>query len=237
MCSRKLEVCEQAAREIEEEARALGVAQGECVAARVNIRDAESVAHCVDWVLSRFGRVDCLVNNAGGQFVSAAEGISEGGFRAVVDLNLTGSFRVTQCVFKKAMKAQRAGSVVNITASFFHGAPLMMASGCARMGVTSLTVSLAQEWAKYNVRVNSVAPGFIDSSGLRSYPKPVRDALHTHTAHNYCHRMGTVREVADCVLFLLSDGASFITGQHVHADAAEHRFNPLCPPSQPLARL
>lgn len=108
------------------------------------------------------------VNNAGGQFPTPAENCSEKGWRAVIDLNLSSLFLLTQEVFNKAFKPQKFGVVVNVIADMWRGFPSMVHTGAARAAVHNITQTLGVEWAQYGVRVVSVAPGVIDSTGLKS---------------------------------------------------------------------
>jgi len=110
-----------------------------------NIRKLSSVEALVAFTLKTFGRIDCLVNNAGGQFLCAAEDISDGGFEAVVSLNLLGTFRVCREVYNSWMK-EHGGSIVNITLEGGNGFPMMAHSSAARAGVNNLTKTLAWEW-------------------------------------------------------------------------------------------
>ena len=101
-----------------------------------------------------------MVNNGGGQFLSPAESISTKGWNAVIETNLTGTFYMCRAAYKHGMD-RRGGSIVNIVADMWRGMPMMAHSGAARAGVVNLTQSLALEWAKDGIRINSVAPGVI----------------------------------------------------------------------------
>ena len=169
--------------------------------------------------------------------MSRLESISENGWKTVIDLNLTGTFLLSKAVFNRFWSdtsSSKGGVIVNVTANSFQGMPTMAHSGAARAGVENLTMVMAQNWSAFGVRTNSVAPGFIDSSGLKTYPEPIRKSLKLHSKHNYLYRMGTVQEVSDAVLFLLSDGASFITGTSLRVDGGESIFHPLLPPQPPI---
>ena len=183
----------------------------------VNIRDADAVEEVADTLAERYERVDGLVNNAGGQFPSRAEDISPNGWRSVIDLNLNGTFLMTRAIFRASM-AEHGGSIVNITADYRNGFPGMAHTGAARAAVDNLTKTLSLEWASRRVRVNAVAPGVIDSSGMDTYIPEVRMAAREGATKIPAGRMGTEAEVAGAVVFLLSDAAAFITGATLRID-------------------
>ena len=133
-----------------------------------DIREEEAVKSTVTAILADFGRVDALVNNAGGQFAAPLESISARGWDAVVRTNLTGGFLVARECYTQWMKKAGAGAIVNIIADMWNGMPTMGHSGAARAGMLNFTETAAFEWAP--VRVNAVAPGWIASSGLDNYP-------------------------------------------------------------------
>jgi len=192
-----------------------------------NIRDEDQVNNCIDTVLHRFGSIDYLVNNAGGQFPSKAEEIRPKGWRAVIDTNLTGTFYMSQSVYLKTMK-DNGGAIINIIANMWNGFPIMAHTGAARAGVENLTKSLAVEWGGNGVRVNSVAPGTIASSGMDNYSPEFRESLFEKAEKlNKAHRLGTEEEVSSAVLFLLSPAAMFITGETLKVDGGEPINNPM----------
>ncbi|HEX5548008.1 MAG TPA: SDR family NAD(P)-dependent oxidoreductase, partial [Ktedonobacterales bacterium] len=182
ICSRSPEHLEPTRAEIE-------AAGGAVTALTCNIRDAESVDALFTTIEERLGRAHGLVNNAGGQFISPAETITPKGWHAVVETNLTGGFLMAQAAFRHGMQAH-GGAIVNIVAEVWRGFPGMAHSGAARAGVMNLTQSLALEWARYGIRINAVAPGIIDSSGLKTYPEAVRAGLASVARETPSNRMG-----------------------------------------------
>jgi citronellol/citronellal dehydrogenase len=146
--------------------------------------------------------VDVLVNCAGGQFVARADDISENGWRAVVETNLTGTWNAC-CAFRRALAARDGGAIVNVVADIWQGAaPGMAHSGAARAGVVSLTRTLAVEWAP-EIRVNALSPGLTDTPALRAYGTP-------SSAGVPLRRLGTPEEMAEAVRYLVA--ARFVTG-------------------------
>lgn len=189
---------------------------GDVRSAIADIREPEQIEALANKIKSETNRLDILINNAGGQFPSAAENISYNGFRAVINNNLIGTFYVTQIMAKTFFIPQKEGNIVNIIANIFRGFPGMVHTGAARAGVDNLTKTLAIEWVRYNIRINAVAPGIINSSGMETYPPAILKGIESSIPNN---RMGTTEEVAYPVLFLSSPMASYISGETLYVDA------------------
>ncbi|MEI7555356.1 SDR family oxidoreductase [Candidatus Chlorohelix sp.] len=212
ICGRTLEKLEAVKAEIEAEG-------GKVHSIVCNIRDEEQVKQLFAQILEKCGRIDALVNNAGGQFLSPAEAITAKGWNAVIETNLTGAFFMCKAAQQVWMK-EHGGAIVTIVADIWRGFPNMAHSGAARAGVVNLTQTLALEWAQYAIRINAVAPGLIDSSGLSKYPPEVQAMLAQLPRDIPAQRMGTEREVAAAVVFLLSPAAAFISGETLKVDGA-----------------
>ncbi len=170
----------------------------------VNIRDADSVKACVRYTVDTCGgRIDYLVNNGGGQFPSPAANMSEKGWRAVIDTNLTGTFlMMTEC-YRQSFALHNTGCVVNILADMQRGFPIMAHTGAARSAVDNLTKSLAVEWAKAGVRVNSVLPGVIASDGLDRYPEAFKQQMLSNMHKVRTSLLSSDQSVCSICLFVL----------------------------------
>lgn len=201
----------------------------DAIALECNIREEESIKNCVQSAIEQFDQIDILVNNGGGQFPSPAEMINRKGWHAVIETNLTGTFFLTQEVFNQSM-SKNGGAVVNITMDNRNGFPMLAHSAAARAGVQNLTMSLANEWGKHGVRVNSISPGTIESSGLDTYAPHFQEYVRGYGKNNQHFRLGTEAEVASAVVFLASPAASFITGVNLAVDGGESIYTPLMPP-------
>jgi len=188
------------------------------------------VKACVSSTIKEFGGLDILINNAGGQFPAPAEMMKPKGWRAVLDTNLTGTFLMCQQAFDQWMR-DHGGTIVNIVANNRNGMPMMVHTGAARAGVQNMTKSLAIEWGQYGVRINSIAPGVIDSAGLDSYDPMFHSFIREYAKNNQTTRLGTEQEIAASVVFLASPGASFITGVCLWVDGGESLYHPLMPPT------
>ena len=184
-----------------------------------DIRVEEEVQRTVAAILDTHPRIDGLVNNAGGQFWAPLTQISQKGWETVVRTNLTGGFLVARECFVRSME-RHGGAVVNIIADMWHSMPGMGHSGAARAGMLNFTTTAALEWAYAGVRVNAVAPGWIASSGMATYPPEMRPRLQDMWRHVPLKRLGTESEVSAAIVFLLSEAASFISGACLRVDGA-----------------
>ena len=195
----------------------IGADGGRAEALPFDIRDEDAVKAAVAAVVSRHGRIDALVNNAGGQFPAPLSAISKRGFEAVVSNNLTGGFLMMREAYAQSMQ-KHGGAIVNMTADFRNGMPGMGHSGAARAGMANLTMSAAFEWASSGVRVNAVAPGWVASSGMDTYQGAVRALIPKLKAHVPLRRLATEAEISAAIVFLLSPAAAFITGVTLQID-------------------
>jgi citronellol/citronellal dehydrogenase len=214
LIGRKREKLEAVAREIAE-------AGGKSDLWTCDIREEEAVAATVTAILEKLGRIDYLVNNAGGQFPAPMATISAKGWDAVVRNNLTGGFLFARECYTQWMADNVAGedmAVVNIIADMWNGMPGMGHSGAARAGMLNFTETAALEWAP--VRFNAVAPGWIASSGMDNYPPDMAPLIKSLKNNVPLQRMGSESEVSAAIVFLLSPAASFVSGACLRVDGA-----------------
>ena len=184
-----------------------------------DIRQEDLVRTVVTAIVGAHGRIDGLVNNAGGQYITPLENISAKGWQAVIDTNLTGGFLMARECYVQSMQA-KGGSIVNIVADMWGSMPGMGHSGAARAGMVNFTETAALEWAKSGVRVNAVAPGYIASSGMDHYPPEAGPMLREMRETVPAGRFGNEAETSAAIVFLLSPAASFISGSVLRVDGA-----------------
>ncbi|MBB6521363.1 SDR family oxidoreductase [Pseudoteredinibacter isoporae] len=185
----------------------------------IDIRDEEKVTEVIADILKNNERIHGLVNNAGGQFPSPLEAISQKGFETVVRSNLVGGFLMARELYKQHFQ-EHGGNIVNITADNLNGMPGMGHSGAARAGMENFTKTAAWEWGRYGVRVNAVAPGWVASSGFDTYPDWMKESIRNLKNHVPLGRIASEAEIASVLCFLLSEGANFISGQILRVDGA-----------------
>lgn len=181
----------------------------------VDIREPKSVGVLFDEVWARHGRLDILINSAGGQFSQAAIDFSVGGWNAVVDTNLNGTWRMMQAAAQHWRQAKRGGAIVNIVVVTSHGLYGVAHSIAARAGVIGLSRSVAVEWAPLGVRVNCIAPGAIETEGWKVYTPQARAA---YPRSNPMMRAGTAWDIAEACVYLGGPAAAFITGEVLTVD-------------------
>ena len=223
-----VDVCGRRAEPLAETVAAIEAAGGSAHATPMDIRDDEAVDSLFDAVLERRGRVDLLVNNAGGQFLSPAEAISPKGFRTVIELNVTGTWLMTHAAATKAFIPQGGGKVLSVTLSPHNGMPGMVHSGAARAAVENMTRTLAVEWARFGIRLCALAAGQFDTETLRTkYPEEVTRNVATSVPLG---RLGTEEEMAWLVAFLASPAGDFHSGAVITIDGARDNWFGAWPP-------
>ncbi|MEO8124936.1 MAG: SDR family oxidoreductase [Burkholderiales bacterium] len=210
LVGRKVDKLDAARAEIE-------AAGGRASTHACDIRDEDLVAQTVTAVLAAHGRIDALVNNAGGQYPSPLASIKAKGWNAVLGTNLTGGFLMARECYTQWMEAH-GGAVVNTIADMWMGMPGMAHSGAARAGMLNFTETAALEWAP--VRLNAVAPGWIASSGMDHYPPEMGPLIRNMAKMVPARRLGTESEVSAAIVFLLSPAAAFISGACLRVDGA-----------------
>jgi citronellol/citronellal dehydrogenase len=211
---------------LEETAKLCG--SGRCEAVQCDIREEQQVGALVDGVLERHGKIDTLVNNAGGQYMSPAEDITAKGFDTVVRLNLEGTWLMTHAVATKAMIPGGGGKVISVTLSPHHGLPGMAHSSAARAAVENLMRVLSIEWARFGIRLNAIATGHFETDAIQKYPEPVRAGVARTVP---LQRMGQPEEQAWLVAYLASRAGDYYSGAIFTLDGArDNWFGPWPPP-------
>ena len=204
-------------------------ADGGRVEARAcDIREEAEVEALVDGVLDRHGRIDLLVNNAGGQYMTPAEDITPKGFRTVMRLNVEGTWLMTHAAATKAFIPQGEGKVLSVTLSPHNGMPGMVHSGAARAAVENMMRTLSVEWARFGIKTCAIAAGQFDTEVLRTkYPQPVVDNVPRTIP---IQRLGTADEMAWLIAYLASPAGDFFSGCVITIDGARDNWFGAWPP-------
>jgi citronellol/citronellal dehydrogenase len=208
-------VCGRRPDPLRETVEGIEVAGGECLAVAADIREPEQVARVVDAGLERFGVIDVLVNNAGGQFTAPAEEISDNGWRAVHRLAVDAAWSVTRTVATRSMIPRGDGLVVFIGFSPQRGSPGFAHACAARAAVANLASGLAVEWGRHGVRSVCLAVGAILTEGLAQYGEAEAERWRRAIPLG---RLGAPAEVAGLIAFLASPGGAYITATTIAID-------------------
>ncbi len=184
----------------------------------MTIRDAAQVDALFTATWERFGRLDVLVNNAGGQFGSAALDLTPKGWNAVVDTNLNGTWYMMQRAAKLWQSTGTHGSIVNVVTVIWRGQPQVAHTCAARAGVVYLTKSVAVEWAPLGIRVNCVAPGCVETTAFDLYPPAARQSFYEA---NPMRRAGDEHDIAESICYLAAPSGKFITGEVITVDGGQ----------------
>jgi NAD(P)-dependent dehydrogenase (short-subunit alcohol dehydrogenase family) len=214
LLGRRAEKLEQVAARIRERG-------GEALVTAADVRDYAALEGAVSSAGERFGRLDIVICSAAGNFLAPAAQLSSNGFRAVVDIDLVGTFNISRAAFE--LLSKQGGSIVSITATqAWVPTPLQCHVGAAKAGIAKLTQDLALEWGQFGIRVNAVAPGPIEETEGVARLAPADEAARERLRHALpIRRWGTISEIADAVLFLVSPAAGFITGATLVADGGQ----------------
>ncbi len=223
ICGRRPEPLERVRAELE-------AAGSECMALPTDVRETDGVAALVEAVLDRFGSIDVLVNNAGGQFGAPAEEINAKGWRAVERLNLEGNWDLTSRVANASMIPRRRGLVVFIGFSPRRGIPRFAHASANRAALENLASGLALEWSRFGIRSVCVSCGPIETEGLASYGP---DSLEESRRTVPLGRLGRAEEVGETIAFLASPGGGFITGTTILVDGGVDAWGLAEPPPAP----
>jgi citronellol/citronellal dehydrogenase len=194
----------------------------------LDIREEESVGRFFDGLLERHCRLDVLVNNAGGQFLSPAESISAKGFRTVIELNVLGTWLMTHAAATKAFIPQKSGKVMSVTLSPHNGMPAMVHSGAARAAVENMMRTLAVEWSRFQIKTCSLAAGqFATETLLTKYPREVVENVERGVPLG---RTGRAEEMAWMIAYLASPAGDFISGTTITIDGGRDNWAGPWPP-------
>lgn len=194
------------------------------------IRDPDAVEALIGAVHDRFGTIDTIVNNAGGQFPQDAIDFSRKGWLAVIDTNLNGTWWMMQEAAKRWRETGTPGNIINIVANVERGMPQAAHTCAARAGVIYLSKTLATEWAPYDIRVNCIGPGVIETEGFAMYPE---EALQRFHKANPMKQRGDAWDVAQCITYLASPAARFINGDLIILDGGQAQWGVVWPGGMP----
>ena len=211
ICARDAERLEAAAQDL----RKLGA---KVLARPMSIRDPEAVAHLMDEVWNEFGRLDVLVNNAGGQFASPAIDLKPKGWLALVDTNLNGSWYMMQAAAQRSRQHDQPGNIINVVAVVWRGLPQVAHTCAARAGVIYLTKTVAVEWAPLRIRVNCLAPGTIKTDAFNYYNAAGQASFEQA---NPMKHAGEPSDIAEAITYLASDASKYITGEVLTVDGGQ----------------
>ena len=190
----------------------------------VTIRDPDQVAALFADVYATCGRLDILINNAGGQFAQPALDISPKGWRAVIDTNLNGTWTMMQCAARHWREASAEGTILNIVAPYVRGMYGVAHTVAARAAVAYLSRNLAVEWAPHRIRVNCVLPGTIGTAAMDQYPPEAQDNM---ARGNPLFRIGDVQDIAEACVYLAAPSGRFITGEVLTVDGGQQLWGEL----------
>ena len=214
--SRKQDILDKTAEEFE-------AYSGEIFPVSADVRDAKDVKRVIQASLEKFGKVDVLVNNAAGNFISPTERLSTKAFDVIVDIVLKGTYNYSLLLGKHWIEKKQSGVILNIVTTYaWTGSAFVAPSAAAKGGVLALTRSLAAEWVKYNIRSNAIAPGPFPTKGAwdRLFPKPISKFFNFEKTLPM-KRYGNHQELANLAAYMVSDYAGYMNGEVVTLDSGE----------------
>ncbi|MDP6629231.1 MAG: SDR family oxidoreductase [Candidatus Marinimicrobia bacterium] len=216
LTSRRQEVLDDAAHDINDKTGA------EILTVSTDIRHSDQANKMVKKAVDKFGKIDCLLNNAAGNFISPTENLSENAFRTIIDIVLVGTFNCTQAA-GKAMRDSGGGVILNIVTTYaFTGSGYVVPSACAKSGVLAMTRSLAVEWAKYGIRTNAIAPGPFPTKGAWKRLVPPGLNIEKKMMERVpLKRFGEHDELANLASYLMADESGYMNGEVITMDGGE----------------
>lgn len=203
---------------------AKAINQDDCLhTVQMDVRSIEDVERSLEETLNRFEKLDCLVNNAAGNFFCPAEELSPNGWNTVVDIVLNGTWYMSQVVAKYWIKEEKPGSILNMVASSaWLGAPMNVHSAAAKAGVLNMTKTLAVEWGtKYKIRVNALAPGIIENTGGMTQLFGDEKILEKFKKTIPLNRLGRLKEISNLATYILSDQGAYFNGECLTLDGGQ----------------
>ncbi len=218
--SRKQGVLDEAAKELSDY-------KGKILPIAGDVRNAKEVKQIIQTSLDKFGRIDCLLNNAAGNFISPTERLSTKAFDTIVDIVLKGTYNYSLLLGKHWIENKQPGVILNIVTTYaWTGSGFVAPSAAAKGGVLALTRSLASEWVKYGIRSNAIAPGPFPTKGAwnRLFPKPISTFFNFEKTLPM-KRYGNHQELANLAAYMISDYAGYMNGEVVTLDGGEWVYN------------
>src|SRR4051795_13700406 len=215
ICGRRKGVCDETATGL------MDSYGGKVVSHGVDIRDAAAVDSMIEAIFTD-GPLTDLINNAAGNFISRSEELSPRGFDAIANIVMHGTFYVTHAVGRRWIAGKQRGNVVSITVTWVrNGSPYVVPSAMSKSAIHAMTMSLAMEWGRYGIRLNTIAPGEIPTEGMSKRLNP-GDAPGARTiARNPMGRVGKMEELQNLAVFLISGGCDWINGETIAMDGAQ----------------
>ncbi|WP_398469895.1 SDR family oxidoreductase [Tardiphaga sp.] len=215
ICGRRKSVCDETATEL------MAEFGGKVTSHGVDIRDSAAVDAMIEGIWAD-GPLTDLINNAAGNFISRSQDLSPRGFDAVANIVMHGTFYVTHAVGRRWIAGKTRGNVVSITVTWVrNGSPYVVPSAMSKSAIHAMTMSLATEWGRYGIRLNTIAPGEIPTEGMSKRIKPGDEAGARTKAWNPMGRTGTMEELQNLAVFLISGGCDWINGETIAMDGAQ----------------